>query len=95
MGSSIYQNAGMLVIIVIIVGLWKTGRKLEEAITMSLLAMVFYLFTTINFMFYMGMTTLQGYMAVLDRVSQIFQMAEYHSDRQIQNVNGREVVVKM
>ena len=69
MGSSVYQNAGLLVIIVIIVGLWKTGQKLEEAITMSLLAMIFYLFTTSNFMFYMGMTTLQGYSAVLDRVS--------------------------
>lgn len=62
---------------------------------MSLLAMVFYLFTTINFMFYLGMTTLQGYLAVLDRVSQIFQMAEFASERQSQNVKSDEVVVKM
>lgn len=69
MGSSVYQNAGLLVIIVIVVGLWKTGQKLEEAITMSLLAMVFYLFTTINFMFYLCMTTTQSFAAVLNRIS--------------------------
>lgn len=58
MGVSVYQNGGLIVIIAIVVGLWNSGEKLDEGITLSLLTMVFFIFLSVNFLFYLGITTL-------------------------------------
>ena len=45
--------------------------------SMSLLAMVFYIFLSVNSMTYMAMTSLQTFLAVIYRISTVFEMAEY------------------
>lgn len=45
--------------------------------SMALLAMVFYIFLSVNSLTYMAMTTMQTFFAVIYRVSTIFEMSEY------------------
>ena len=83
LGISVYQNAGLVVIILIMVGLYQAEQKLDEAISMSLMAMLFYMFIGVNMLFYYGLTTLIAFLAVLKRISSIFALDEFHSDRTI------------
>lgn len=93
MGVSIYQNGGLIVIIVIVVGLYHSGQKLDESISMSLLAMVFFIFLSVNMMFYFAMTTLLNFLAIIKRISSIFAMEEYSSERTLDN--GEQALIKM
>jgi hypothetical protein len=49
--------------------------------SMSLLAMIFFIFLSVNTMVYMAMTAFQTFLAVIYRVSTIFEMSEYESIR--------------
>ena len=60
---------------------------------MSLLAMVFFIFLSVNMMFYYAMTTLLPFLAIIYRVSTVFDMEEYSSERTLEP--GREAIVKM
>ena len=48
MGITIYQNGGLFIILIIVLGLWSNGEKLDEGVLMSLLAMVFYIYVFMN-----------------------------------------------
>ena len=65
------------------VALYQAEQKLDEAISMSLMAMLFYMFIGVNMLFYHGLTTLIAFLAVIKRISSIFNLDEYHSDRTI------------
>ena len=94
MGLSVYQNGGLIVIIVIVLGLWKNGMKLDVGVTMSLMAMVFYIFISVNFLFYLGLTFLQTFLAVVERVASIFELEEHQSDRNAE-VSPDQVKIQM
>lgn len=81
LGISVFQNGGLVVIIAIIAGLYKNGQKLDEAMSMSLLAMVFFVFLSVNMFFYYAMTTLQAFLAIIRRVSSVFDLEEHASKR--------------
>lgn len=60
---------------------------------MSLLAMVFFIFLSVNMMFYYSMTTLLAFLAIIKRISSVFAMEEYTSERTLEN--GGDAIVKM
>lgn len=92
MGVSVYQNGGLIVIIAIMAGLYHSEQKLDEAISMSLLAMVFFIFLSVNMMFYYSMTTLLAFLAIVNRISSIFEMEEYASERSLEG--GDKAMIK-
>jgi hypothetical protein len=92
MGISVYQNGGFFVIILIMLGMYHTEQKLDEAISMSLLAMVFFIFLSVNMMFYYSMTTLLAFLAIVNRISSIFAMEEYESERKLEG--GDKAMIK-
>lgn len=93
MGVSVYQNGGLIVIIAIMTGLYYSEQKLDEAISMALLAMVFFIFLSVNMMFYYSMTTLLSFLAIVNRISSIFEMEEYASDRSLEG--GDKSLIKL
>ena len=58
LGLSVFQNGGLLAGIAIIVPQWSQGRLLDESVCMSLMAMIFFVFLSVNAMTYYAMTTI-------------------------------------
>ena len=50
---------------------------------MSLFSLVFYIFISINEIFYYGMMNFVAFLALIRRISCIFDLEEYHSDRKL------------
>jgi hypothetical protein len=50
---------------------------------MATMAMIYFIFMSVNSMTYYAMTTLQTFSAILLRVSSIFQMEEYDFSREL------------
>ena len=55
-GTSVFQNGGLIVGIAILIPKWARGEKLDEGISMSMMAMVYYIFISVNMMTYVSMT---------------------------------------
>ena len=83
LGLSVFQNGGLIVIIAILVPKWARGEKLDEGVSMSLMAMVFYIFMSANAMTYYGMTSLQQFSAIVLRMSEVFELDEYSFKRNV------------
>lgn len=76
-GFAVFANGGLLACIAIFGMQWARGEELNMGESVSLLAMVFYIFLSINQMTYMAMVSLQTFMAIIYRISTIFEMEEY------------------
>ena len=57
------------------------GEELKSGESMATLAMLFYIFLSVNSLTYMGMTTLQTFLAVIYRISTVLEMSEYDFSR--------------
>lgn len=81
LGISVFQNGGLLAIVAIFIPKWMRGEELEEGLSMSLMAMIFFIFAAVNSMTYYAMTTIQSFLAILFRLSSVFEMDEYEFKR--------------
>jgi ABC-type multidrug transport system fused ATPase/permease subunit len=58
LGFAVFSNGGLIACIAIFGSQWARGEELDMGESMSLLAMVFYIFLSVNSMTYMAMTSL-------------------------------------
>jgi ABC-type bacteriocin/lantibiotic exporter with double-glycine peptidase domain len=69
MGFTVFQNFGLIAAVLIFVPMWYQGKLITEELAFSLLAMLYFLFTSVNLFFFMGYTTLMQLLAIIQRVS--------------------------
>ena len=55
---------------------------LENDKIISMLAMVYFVFFSVNVLFYFGFSAVQTFLAILIRLASIFDMEEYESKRE-------------
>ena len=60
---------------------------------MSIMAMIYFIFISVNSMTYWAMTTFQTFLAIISRMGSVFEMEEYVFDRKT-DIPSDEVVVK-
>mmetsp|Transcript_15627 Transcript_15627/g.23970 ORF Transcript_15627/g.23970 Transcript_15627/m.23970 type:complete len:91 (-) Transcript_15627:57-329(-) len=90
MSFVLYQNLGLVVMLLIIIPKYNRGEYLEEGQTISLLTMVFFIFISVNSTVYYAMTTTQTFLAILTRLGGIFEMEEYPFKRQQAVESGQQ-----
>ena len=90
-GISLFQNVGLIVLNNIYLVQWGRGDKLDPAISMSLLAIIFYIFLSVNAMTYFGLTVYQQFMSCVERTSEVVEMEEFVFNRNIEVINKKEV----
>ena len=78
----------------IFVSKWAREEELDESISMSLMAMIYFIFLAVNSLTYFGMTTLQTFSAIVFRIGSIFEMDEYDFSKRQTEVKPEEVCVK-
>jgi len=94
LGYSFFQNFGLIAVIVIFVTKWMREEKINLSECFSLLAMIFFLFYIITSYTLWAMSTMQQFLVLLLRLSEIFCMEECKIER-IEDVPKNEVCVKM
>jgi hypothetical protein len=81
LGFTVFSNGGLFACILIFVTQWAMGKELNLGNSMATLAMLFYIFLSVNSLTYMAMTTLQTFLAVLFRISSVLEMSEFDFSR--------------
>lgn len=77
-----FQNFGLVAVLVILVSEYLQEKELENDKIISMLAMVYFVFFSVNVLFYFGLSATQTFLANLIRLATIFEMEEYKSTRQ-------------
>lgn len=72
----------MVAVLVILVSEYLQEKELENDKIISMLAMVYFVFFSVNVLFYFGLSATQTFLANLIRLATIFEMEEYKSTRQ-------------
>jgi hypothetical protein len=65
MGYAVFQNAGLIALLLIYVIKWVNREALDESRSLSLMAMIFYIFISVNQLMYFGLTSLFGLLATV------------------------------
>jgi len=58
LGISFFSNGGLIATLAIFIPKWARGEKLDEGISISLMAMIYLIFYSVNSLLYYAMTTL-------------------------------------
>ena len=82
LGFSVFQNVGMLGILAIFLPKWYMGEKIDMGDGFVLLALLYYLFFSVNSLTYYALTTINQALAVTYRLSEVFRMEEQKLTRQ-------------
>jgi len=89
----VFQNGGLIALLYIFLSKWNRGELLDESISMSLMAMIYFVFISVNGMTYYAMSTFQTFLAIVARMSSVFEMEEYQYIRET-NVAPDDVKVE-
>ena len=82
-GTSFFQNGGLIVAIAVLIPQWLRGEQLKEGVSMAMMAMVYYIFISVNMMTYVSMTAVGTFLATIERMSTVYSLGEYEDLRKI------------
>ena len=77
LGSVLFQNMGLVVILIILASQWGLGVYLRSDTSVSMLSMIYFVFLSVNVLTYVGLTNTQNFLAILFRLSQVMEMEAY------------------
>jgi hypothetical protein len=81
LGNSVFQNVGLIAILVILVMDWSEGKVLENDKVVALVSMIYLIFFSLNTLVYFALTNVQNFLGVLFRLSQVFELEEHEMKR--------------
>lgn len=56
---------------------WSKGNKISNEVAVSMLAVIFFVFSAINTITYIGWSSVQTFLSVVERLASVFEMEEY------------------
>lgn len=80
-GFTIFQNVGFFLVATIFTLDWSKGKLLDPSESMTMLAMIYYLFFSVNTLTFALLTTMQTFLAIIDRLGNVLEMDEYVQSR--------------
>ena len=92
-GTSFFQNTGMVAVVIILVIEWSRGKELKNEIVVSMLAMIYLVFFSVNIICYFGLTNIMSFSAILERIATVFAMEESNITRDT-NVATEDVTIE-
>ena len=92
LGFSIYQNVGLIGVLIILLSKWYNGELLNLGDSFTLVALIYYLFFSVNSMTYYTMNTINMSLAVIYRLSEVFRMEEHSNTRRDHVVQGEPAI---
>ena len=87
---------GLVAVLAIYIPKWYMNKKIDMSESFSMLAVIFYLFYSVNSLTYYSMQTTFTFLGVLTRLSKVFSLDEYkHVGERDENVGRDKVCVKL
>ena len=74
---NLFQNLAVLSAFLIFYYQWSNGVQIEMSKSFAILAMVYYLFVTVNQLTYLAVFQLSNFFAILNRISSVLRLEEY------------------
>ena len=65
LGSSFFQNMGLLAVFAILFPQWAMGKYLETDVTISMLSMVYFVFFAVNVLTFFALVNVSNFLAIL------------------------------
>ena len=81
LGFSLFQNVGLIGILCIFLPKWHMGEEIKLGDSFALVAMIYYLFFSVNSLTYYSMNTINQALAVIYRLSEVLRLEEHSSER--------------
>lgn len=81
LGSSFFQQFGLIVFLLVLLPEWFQGKKLKTSDILSILSLIYFIFFQINIMTFFGISSFKTFLAVLERIASVFKMEEYKCNR--------------
>ena len=76
-GFNLFQNLAVLSTFLIFYYQWSNGIEIEMAKSFAILAMVYYLFVTVNQLAYLAVFQLSNFLAILSRIASVLRLEQY------------------
>ena len=76
-GYNLFQNLAVFSAFLIFYFQWKRGEQIDLAGSVSVLAMIFYLFVTVNQLTYIAVFQISNFFAILSRIASVLRLEEY------------------
>ena len=77
MGYNLFQNLAVLSAFLIFYYTWSKNEEIDLASSTSTLAMVYYLFVTVNQLSYIAVFQMSGFFAILNRIASVIQLENF------------------
>lgn len=68
---------GLVAILAILLSEWYQGNLLSLDVSISILAMIYFVFFSVNIITYFALTNVQNFLAILERLSHVIEMEEH------------------
>jgi ABC-type multidrug transport system fused ATPase/permease subunit len=81
LGLTVFNNFGFFVYLAIVLCTYWRGAPMSPSMSMALLSVLFYLFMSINGITVYSVNTMFQFFAVCDRMGDVFQLEDHHSER--------------
>jgi hypothetical protein len=72
---------GLVAVLAILIPQWYQGKYLSTDTSISMLSMVYFVFFSVNVLTYFALTNLQNFLAILQRLSTVFDLEEHEQSR--------------
>ena len=92
LGFNVFQNIGLVGVLCIFLPKWFMGEELLFGDSFTLLAMIYYLFFSVNALTYQSITTLNYAYVVIYRLSEVFRMEEHQKSRVEYSIDGQPAI---
>jgi len=89
-GYNLFQNLAILSAFLIFYFQWSNGERIDMATSVSTLAMIFYLFVTVNQLTYLAVFQIGNYFAILQRIASVLRLEEYKKTMEDDSQNAGE-----
>lgn len=81
MNFAIYQNFGLIAILIIFYLKWIRGEEIKSAESFTTLSLIFFLFYSVTGFFLYSINTMTQFMVLLTRLADVFSMDEFVKKR--------------
>ena len=92
LGLNVFQNLAMVAVFLIFYYEWSQGEEIELAKSLSTLAIIFFLFVTVNQLSYIAIFQMSNFFAILRRVGGVLRLEDFDDTSAIEASSNQKAI---
>lgn len=95
LGRTLFNNLSLIAIFFVFYRKWLNDESIDLQYSFSLLALVFFVFLIVNNLTFLAINNFFQFLAILERMSTVFGLEEFKSDRLLTVDQNNEVKISI